>query len=392
MVKNFSTCLQAVLLAKKEVQVPRYVGKPLTSRPVSSTLLIINDGKLHKSGCTMAVLHHEWQTEGKTQVRTNLLASKNKLLPKRIVDQLRGEVASLAIGYSLTTEIMSVIKEFKEYDDINKRLILDSKTTCLLLAQEPTRFQPGVSSVINYTQSLFSTEEIFYLPGTYMDKLADIGTHGWERAEQSWRSNKYLTGSIFDSPKASWPLTPLTNFLSAKIQNLPFLSKNVIRARDPLKGITTSLRTVTSPTKPKPGPFWDHLKAYGNLQKTITALMNIKILLEKRRAKKAHNAYSLTPLVEIREQVLHQLLLQEQEWSKLAISLKPPSKNDYSVTVIKGILCVVGRGLEELPSQRDQTFTTSLKHPVADTGFVAPILHWESPFTKALISYHHKHG
>ena len=160
---------------------------------------------------------------------------------------------------------------------MTKKLVLDSKTTCLLLAQEPTRFQPGVSSVINYIQSLFNMEEIFYLPGTFMDKLADIGTHGWERPEQSWRLNKYLTGSVFDSPKASWPLTPLTEFLSAKIQNLPFISKNVIKANDPIKGITTSLRTITSPVKPKPGPFWDHLRPYGNLQKTINALMNIKI-------------------------------------------------------------------------------------------------------------------
>ena len=115
------------------------------------------------------------------------------------------------------------------------------------MAQEPTKFQPGVSLVINYTQSLFNIEEIFYLPGTFMDRLADIGTHGWEKAEQSWRLNSYLEGSIFNSPIASWPLTPLTDFLSIKIQNLPLLSKNVIKARDPIKGITTSLWTVISP-------------------------------------------------------------------------------------------------------------------------------------------------
>ena len=394
-VKNFSPCLQSILLAKKEIRVPRYIGKPLTNNPVSSTLLIVNDGKLHKSGCTMAVLHHEWQVEGRTQVKTHLVASKNKLLPKRIVDQLRGEIASLAIGYKLTTQILSVMKEFKEYNSLTKRLILDSKTTCLLLAQEPTKFQPGVSSVINYTQSLFNMEEIHYLPGTFMDRLADIGTHEWGRAEQSWRLNKYLKGSVFDSPMASWPLTPLTEFLSMKIQNLPFLSKNRITAKDPLKGITTSLRIVTSLAKPKPGPFWDHLRAYGNLQKTVTALMNIKIMAEKWRSKKANDnghTYRPTPLVEIRQQALHQLLLQEQEWSKLAVDTKPPSKNDYQVTEIKGILCVVGRGLDELPSQRDQIFPAGLKHPVAETGFVAPILHWDSPFTKALISYHHRHG
>ena len=340
----------------------------------------------------MAVLHHEWQVEGRTQVKTHLVASKNKLLPKRIVDQLRGEIASLAIGYKLTTQILSIMKEFKEYNSLTKRLILDSKTTCLLLAQEPTKFQPGVSSVINYTQSLFNMEEIHYLPGTFMDRLADVGTHEWGKAEQSWRLNKYLKGSVFDSPIALWPLTPLTEFLSMKIQNLPFLSKNQITARDPLKGITTSLRIVTSLTKPKPGPFWDHLRAYGNLQKTVTALMNIKIMAEKWRSKKANDnghTYRPTPLVEIRQQALHQLLLQEQEWSKLAADTKPPSKNDYQVTEIRGILCVVGRGLDELPSQRDQIFPAGLKHPVAETGFVAPILHWESPFTKALISYHH---
>ena len=109
----------------------------MTSNPVSSTLLLISDGKVHQSGCAMALLHHEWQEKGETQVKTHLLASRNKLLPKRIVDQLRGEVASLAIAYTLTTQILSVMKDFTEYKNLTKKLVLDSKITCLLLAQEP---------------------------------------------------------------------------------------------------------------------------------------------------------------------------------------------------------------------------------------------------------------
>ena len=112
-VKDFTTNLQAILLAKNEINVPRYVGKPLTSNPVSSTLLLISDGKVHQSGCAMALLHHEWQEKGETQVKTHLLASRNKLLPNKIVDQLRGEVASLAIAYTLTTQILSVMKDYR---------------------------------------------------------------------------------------------------------------------------------------------------------------------------------------------------------------------------------------------------------------------------------------
>ena len=187
--EDFSSCLRSVLLAKQEIQVPRYVGKPFIRSPVTSTLLIINDGKLQKSGCTMAVLHHEWEEDGKPLVKTNLLASRNKLVPKKIVDQLRVEIASLAIGYKLTTQTLAVLKEFPEYDSLKKKLVLDSKTACLLLSQEPTKYEAGVASVISYTQSLFNVGEIFYLPGTHMDGLADIGTHEWSQAEQSWRSN-----------------------------------------------------------------------------------------------------------------------------------------------------------------------------------------------------------
>ena len=125
-VKDFTTNLQAILLAKSEINVPRYVGKPLTSNPVSSTLLLISDGKVHQSGCAMALLHHEWQEKGETQVKTHLLASRNKLLPKRIVDQLRGKVASLAIAYTLATQILSIMEEFIEYKSLTKKLVLDS--------------------------------------------------------------------------------------------------------------------------------------------------------------------------------------------------------------------------------------------------------------------------
>ena len=120
-VKDFTTNLQAILLAKREINVPRYVGKPLTSNPVSSTLLLISDEKVHQSGCAMALLHHEWQEKGETQVKTHLLASRSKLLPKKTVDQLRGEVASLAIAYTLTTQILSVMKEFPEYKNLTKK-------------------------------------------------------------------------------------------------------------------------------------------------------------------------------------------------------------------------------------------------------------------------------
>ena len=186
----------------------------------------------------------------------------------------------------------------------------------------------------------------------------------------------------------------MTELLNMKIQSLPFLSGSRIVGHDPLKGMTTSLRVVTSPGKPTPAPFWDHLRAYGNLQKTITALMNIRKMIERWKAKKAQDrgtSFSPTPLVQIRQQILHMLLVQEKEWSKLAIQITPPSRNDYQITEIQGILCVVGRGLEELPSQRDQIFSVGLQHPAEHTGFVAPILHWDSPFTKALITYHHKH-
>ena len=118
-------------------------------------------------------------------------------------------------------------------------------------------------------------------------------------------------------------------------------------------------------------------------------------MTERWKAKKAQDrgtSFSPTPLVQIRQQILHMLLVQEKEWSKLAIQIIPPSRNDYQITEIQGILCVVGRGLEELPSQRDQIFSVGLQHPAEHTGFVAPILHWDSPFTKALITYHHKHG
>ena len=106
-----------------------------------------------------------------------------------------------------------------------------------------------------------------------MDKLADIGTHTWGRPEQSWRLNQYLTGGVFNSPMVRWPITPMTEFLSMKIQSLPFLSKSRIVAHDHLKGMTTSLRVVTSPGKPAPAPFWDHLRAYRNLQKQLLLLL-----------------------------------------------------------------------------------------------------------------------
>ena len=136
--QEFVPLLKSVLKAKLEVEVPRYIGKPVVKEEVVSTLLIVNDGKLNKAGCMMAYLHHQWiDDQGETQVECNLLASRNKLLPHTIVDQVRAEIGALGISFNLVDTILSVLDEFEEYSNIKKMLVLDSKTTTLLLTQEP---------------------------------------------------------------------------------------------------------------------------------------------------------------------------------------------------------------------------------------------------------------
>ena len=58
--QKFVPLLKSVLKAKLEVEVLRYIGKPVVKEEVVSTLIIVNDGKLKKAGCTIAYLHHEW--------------------------------------------------------------------------------------------------------------------------------------------------------------------------------------------------------------------------------------------------------------------------------------------------------------------------------------------
>ena len=87
--QEFIPLLKSVLKAKLEVEVPRYIGKPVVKEEVVSTLIIVNDGKLKKAGYTMAYLHHEWTDDkGETKVECNLIASRNKLLPHTIMDQV----------------------------------------------------------------------------------------------------------------------------------------------------------------------------------------------------------------------------------------------------------------------------------------------------------------
>ena len=402
-VSSFSTLLKSVIKMKREVEVPRYVGKPLGQEDITSTLIAVIDGKMGKGSCSMVYLHHEWNTESETEFTCNLLASRNKLLPSNIVDQVRAEVMALATGTPLVMNILSILEGYEEFKGIEKILALDSQTTCLLLTQEPSHFKSSISSVLNHAQGLWSIDEIYYLEGKNMDLLADIGTKEWNFPEDSWRHNdndleheSYFTGAVFNRPRNEWPIIGVTTFMNQErklLHKLPFLRENLIRVTNSSLNYTVSLWETSRLEEevPAPGAFWYHLQAYQNLNKTVNALVEAKRSIGRRWRRK--DAEQMVDLVAIREDILHLLLQQEQEWSRLSASKWPPSRLDYRVETIRGILCVIGRGLEQEPSEADGTFRLDLPHPTDEIGFVAPILHPDSLFTKSLLNYkHHQLG
>ena len=154
---------------------------------------------------------------------------------------------ALAVGVPLVKDILSILEDYPEYHNMKKVLALDSKTCCLLLTQDPTKYKSTVSNVINHVQSLWTIDEIHYLPGTEMDKLADIGTHKWKAPEDSWSGLKqgesYFTGMIFNSPRHKWPIVCVTTFMHQEkkaLHKLPFLREDVINVTDSNHGITVS--------------------------------------------------------------------------------------------------------------------------------------------------------
>ena len=132
------------------------------------------------------------------------------------------EIGALGISFNLVDTILSVLDEFEEYNNIKKMLVLDSKTTALLLTQEPIKFKSSVSSILSYAQGMWKIGEIVYLQGNEMDKLADIGTHDWKNPELSWRQYPYLKGGIFNSPKETWPVLQVRSFMKADLSKFPF--------------------------------------------------------------------------------------------------------------------------------------------------------------------------
>ena len=192
-----------------------------------------------------------------------------------------------------------------------------------------------------------------------MDRLADIGTREWTFPEDSWKptySNdsdpeSYFTGTIFN---CEWPIICVSTFMNQERQllhKLPLLRENLIKVTNSNFNLDTtiSLRERSSrQEEPKPGPFWYHLQAYQNLNKTVNALMEAKCSIGRKWKRK--DAERMVNMVEIRSNILHLLLQQDQEWSRLSARKWPPSPLDYWMETIRGILCVIGRGLEQEPS------------------------------------------
>ena len=89
-------------------------------------------------------------------------------------------------------------------------------------------------------------------------------------------------------------------------------------------------------------------------------------------------------MVELRALIMKRLLLQEQEWSKLALNIWPPSNQDYIVQEVGNIWAILGRGLEAEPHYSEGTFRVNIQHPEDEIGFIAPILHPDSLLTKSL--------
>ena len=199
------------LFELKEVEFPRCI-KP--SNVIGDQILVIfSDGSSDAYG---AVAYARWMTKDGTY-KAQLIASKNRIAPVKIVDIVRLELSGAVIAKRLRVFIQTEVR----YTFTAVYHIVDSEIVKAMISKESYGFNTFAAKRIGEINQKTAPQEWFWTAGDL--NIADWVTRGKSPGELGPCSIWHVGPEFLQQPVEEWPVSSQTN-----VEKLPERHKTVM--------------------------------------------------------------------------------------------------------------------------------------------------------------------
>ena len=164
------------LLGIEEISFPRCIKPPNAKSPPS--LVIFSDGSKEAYG---AVAYCHWETND--GYSSQLVASKNKVAPMKIVDIVKLELC----GALFSARLRAFLEKELPLNILKLLHIVDSEIVKAMISKESYGFNTFAANRIGEIQQLTDKSEWYWIPGKL--NIADMITHGGKAKDVSESSD-----------------------------------------------------------------------------------------------------------------------------------------------------------------------------------------------------------